>query len=283
MARSIMAGMTDYSHQSFKDLVEDMNYWKTLCADRVIWIDENIEKLEKNNYWKKIPVDFQSDVYYSRKFFNTVVEELTMILNDIEYEVKENHTTRLYNLANVADKENKDIGRSWHGNYEYGWKEYGNSDFRIVEDIYGHTRDLVASLTDLSNIAFRLKDFIGIMKKEESGSKSILNSAQFGDNVTVNVGDYNTITTTNIKVTKGNFEELKKMLKDNGVEESDIDELKTVLENDTPDNEKKSFGAGVSEWIGKMVTKASLNVWKIGIGAAGSLLAQALNQYYGWI
>lgn len=170
MARSIMVGTTDYSHQSFNDLIEDFNYWRTICSERIIWIDENISKLERIDYWKNIPTDFQMDIYFSRKFFNTVKEEISLILKDLESEVKENHITRLFNLANVADKENKDIGRSWYGDYSYSWKEYGNPNFGIVEEIYGRTRDLVTSLTDLSNIGSRLKDFIGIMKKEESKS-----------------------------------------------------------------------------------------------------------------
>mgnify|MGYP000918415828 CR=1 FL=1 len=119
------------------------------------------------------------------------------------------------------------------------------------------------------------------MKKKES--KSILNSAQFGDNVTVNVGDYNTITTTNIKVSNGSIDELRKVLLENGVENEDIDELESILETDTPDTNNKKFGKGVSDWIGKMISKAAQNIWEVGIGAAGSLLAQALNQYYGWI
>lgn len=277
----MMAGMTDYSHQSFEDLVEDLTFWKDMSEERANWIDENISKLESIDYWKKIPMDFQSEIYYSRKFFRTVYSEINSILEDINTEVQANHIKRLLTLASTADKENKDIGKTWHADYNLGWKDYGNDDFDIVEELYGRTRDLVASLTDLANIAVRLKDFKGKMKKKES--KSILNSAQFGDNVTVNVGDYNTITTTNIKVSNGSIDELRKVLLENGVENEDIDELESILETDTPDTNNKKFGKGVSDWIGKMISKAAQNIWEVGIGAAGSLLAQALNQYYGWI
>jgi hypothetical protein len=76
---------------------------------------------------------------------------------------------------------------------------------------------------------------------------------------------------------------LKKLLLDNKVCQKDIDELEKIIETDKPNNESKTFGEGVSNWIGKMVTKAAQNIWSIGIGAAGSLLAQLLNQFYGWI
>lgn len=281
MARSFLAGSTDYSHQSLTDLKEDLNYWKGLCSERIKWIDNQISILESRNYWCKMPNIFQSEIYYSRKFFSTVFEEITLILSDLEFEVRENHITRLNRLANTADKENKDIGQTWHGDYDHYWKDYGNEDFAIVEEIYGRTRDLVASLTDLSNIAFRLKDFIGKMKTEES--KSILNSAKFGDNITLTIGNNNIVTTTNIKIKQWSIEDLEKVLYENKVSKEDIEELKEILKTDKPNFESKTFGDGVSNWVGKMISKSAKNIWNIGIGAAGSLLAEALNQYYGWI
>lgn len=281
MARSMMAGMTDYSHQSFVDLKGDLIYWRELSLERAEWIEENISKLESIDYWKKVPYDFQSEIYYSKKFFTTVVSEIDLITKDIESEVQDNHVRRLISLAETAQKENRDIGQTWHGDYESGWKEYRNENFMVVEELYGRTRDLVASLSDLANIASRLVDFKGKMKKEDS--KSILNSAQFGDNVTVNIGDNNTVTTTNVKVTEGNFDELRKTLEHHKMSNGDIDELEQILEEDIPDSENKSFGRNVSEWMGRMITKAAQNIWNIGVGVAGSLLAQALNLYYGWM
>lgn len=281
MARSYLAGMTDYSHQSFEDLIEDLNYWKESCSERAKWIEESISSLEEIGYWEKIPTNFQSEIYFSKKYFNTVVLEISSITNDFDNEVQKNHVKRLYALAKTADKENKDIGQTWHADTSYGWKDYGNENFDLVEELYGRTRDLVASLTDLSNIATRLNDFTGKMKKKNT--TSILDSAQFGDNVTVTVGHNNTVTTTNVKVSQGNFEELRNTLEKHGVAAIDIDELREILNADKPNLEAKKFGKGVSDWIGKMISKAAQNIWNIGISAAGSLLALALNQYYGWI
>lgn len=281
MARSFLAGMIDYSHQSFEDLIEDLNYWKELCSERAKWIEKSISSLDVIGYWEKIPVDFQSEIYFSKKYFNTVVSEINSIINDFESEVQKNHVKRLYSLAKTADKENKDIGRTWHADTSYDWKDYGNENFDLVEELYGRTRDLVASLTDLSNIATRLNDYTGKMKKKNT--TSILDSAQFGDNVTVIFGHGNIVTTTNVKVSQGNFDDLRNTLEKHGVAAIDIDELREILSTDKPDLEAKKFGKGVSDWIEKMISKAAQNIWNIGIGAAGSLLAQALNQYYGWI
>jgi hypothetical protein len=117
-------------------------------------------------------------------------------------------------------------------------------------------------------------------KKE---TRSFLNSATFGDNATLNIGDNNSITITKTKIKQGDFGDLENLLLKHGVENKDIKELEEIIRSDNPDMERKKFGDGVSKWIVNMLSKASLNIWNIGIGAAGSLLAQALNSYYGWI
>jgi len=41
------------------------------------------------------------------------------------------------------------------------------------------------------------------------------------------------------------------------------------------------LGKRVQEWVGKMVGKAASRVWKVGIAAAGSILAKTLSKYFG--
>ena len=85
---------------------------------------------------------------------------------------------------------------------------------------------------------------------------------------------------TNIK--KGDFKALEKTLTDNGVEKSDVTELQTIIDADTPDQNNKEFGPKVKEWVKKMFGKATDTTWKVGIGVAGKLLADSIQQYYGW-
>lgn len=282
MTRSLFAGMTEYSHQSFEDLIEDLNYWKNSCLEKEKWIDENISRLESSNYWEKVPFNVKAEIYYSKKYFKTVISEIESIVEDLKQEVQNNHVNRLISLANTASRENKEMGYTWHSENIEAWKDYENENYKIVENLYSRTRDLITSLTDLSNIGTRLEDFIG-KKTKNNNENLILNAAKFGDNATINVGNNNVITTQNIKVNKGNFEELSDTLIKSGVDIIDIENLKRIIEKDEPNIEERKFGAGVSDWIGQMISKAAQNIWEIGIGAAGSLLAQALNQYYGWI
>lgn len=83
-----------------------------------------------------------------------------------------------------------------------------------------------------------------------------------------------------ISVQTGNFESLRSHLADHGVDAADIDELRAATDAE-PDATDGKFGPKVTNWIGKMVGKAADGSWSIGIGAAGSLLAEALKRFYG--
>jgi len=81
---------------------------------------------------------------------------------------------------------------------------------------------------------------------------------------------------------QNNFETLKTLLCDNGIQEEDITDLFEALENDDKPETKDKLGPKVSSWIAKMMQKAADGSWGVGIGAAGSLLAQAISKYYGF-
>jgi hypothetical protein len=123
--------------------------------------------------------------------------------------------------------------------------------------------------------------------KEAAGkfdASNLFNNAIFGDNVTILLGSDNT---QNIKnsIVKYDFDSLAKTLKDNGVEDNDITLLKAAIENDSDFfiTGKDQFGPSVKSWMQSMVSKAIDASWQIELGVAGSLLATALNNYYGLV
>lgn len=78
-----------------------------------------------------------------------------------------------------------------------------------------------------------------------------------------------------------NWESLENALKEKGIKQEDIDELKEAIESDPIPESSSKFGPLVSGWIGKMVGKAAKGLWDIGVSTAGSLLATAICKYYG--
>ena len=109
---------------------------------------------------------------------------------------------------------------------------------------------------------------------------SLFHSSVFGNNTTIIVGDNNIQKVSNIM--KGDILSLKDFLKEKGMDDKDLNELSTVLENDHPNHIKKEFGPKLRDWISSMLNKALDGSWSIGIGAAGNILAEGIKQYYGW-
>lgn len=160
MAKGLLGGMTDYNHQSFIDILNDLGAERKSTISFRDAIQVNIDKLKTNSYWgNNVPFDFKNIVAYALRHYNTTISEFEDIIKDLKIEVKEHHIKRLNKIAKVAQEINIDIGKIWHQQYHN--KDYGNPDFTIVESIYGYTRDMAVNLLDTSNIAERLNDYIG--------------------------------------------------------------------------------------------------------------------------
>lgn len=160
MSRGLLAGLTDYSHQSLMDVINDLEAETHHLRESVDEIERNIEKLKSEGYWEsKVPHSFKSSIAYAIKHYNTSREEIVSILDEISTQIQEHHCRRLMRIAEVADKINRDLGIDWHQHYVD--KDYGDPNFNIVEKIYSTTRGLAADLLDVSNMVGRLEDFIG--------------------------------------------------------------------------------------------------------------------------
>lgn len=281
MAKGIMGGVTDYSYQSFDDLVTDIEKEIDNILEFKRIIEANLTVLVTNGYWKTfVPFDFKTIVSNCLHFFKTVITELSDISNEIRIEVQEHHCVRLSSLAKVADERNIQFGKIWHEKYLN--KEYGNENFDLVENIYQDTRDAVVNLIDLHNIASRLKDFIGRKNVRLEQNKNVVDFSNntFGDNATIIVGNGNQI--SNRVGIENSFEDLAVILKELRVPNGDINELKSIIDSDLPNNEGKKFGGKVKEWISRMCDKSSAKIWDIGVDVAGDLLTNAIKKYYDW-
>ena len=88
--------------------------------------------------------------------------------------------------------------------------------------------------------------------------------------------------TGTVNIQQGDFLTLKTFLKENGVAEQDIRDLKTAIDGDGHlEPTSKAFGKSVSSWIGKMVAKSAEGVWKVGTDVASKLLVEGIKAHYG--
>jgi excinuclease UvrABC helicase subunit UvrB len=146
MAKGLVGGMTDYSHQSFNDIISDLESEKENTIAFIKMIEEGIEKANENKYWdNKVPYDFKSIVAYSLKHYRTTVTELCEIVEEIKNEVQEHHFRRLQRISKVANEINSEIGQVWNRKYDDKIKDYGEKKFLQVEQVYSDTRDMAVN------------------------------------------------------------------------------------------------------------------------------------------
>ncbi len=174
------------------------------------------------------------------------------------------------------------LGKGLDSSYEISSAQCDISNMHITQ-IITNIRSRV--LTALLNLKSKIGNKSSIGEQEIANQKSdisqLLNSAVFGDNTTIIVGHQNSQSVSNKNI-RGDCDALASALKEAGIEKDEIQNLNQILSNDTPDNSKKEFGPGVNSWIKKMLAKAIDGAWQVKIEAAGALLANAIQAYYGW-
>jgi hypothetical protein len=84
-----------------------------------------------------------------------------------------------------------------------------------------------------------------------------------------------------LNVSRNDFASLERALRASGVPDQDIGDLQEAVRSDGQIKKGGSFGPRVSSWIAAMIKKAADGSWRIGLGAAGNLLAQVISKYYG--
>ena len=161
--RGLMAGGTDYSHQSLTDIHGDLT---ELAASFCEWSGEltrYVKELEAAGRWGEVPFDFRAQVAKALKLLDTACAEMKDIGRGILHEVQSHHTTRLHQLSKSADEVNRGIGQVWNADYMERWKEdhRGEDWFPTLERLYSEGRDSVATLLDLDGMSVRLAQFTG--------------------------------------------------------------------------------------------------------------------------
>ncbi len=165
MTKGLLGGMTNYSHQSFSAILDDLERERKNTQHLKKNIENNIDILTDNCYWtKNVPIDFRSIINFALTHYTTAIDEFHNLIKDIKKDVKENHINRLTTIAETSHEINERIGKIWLEDYID--KEYGNVNFERVETIYENARDLAVNLLDIQNSANKLKGFVGYKSKK---------------------------------------------------------------------------------------------------------------------
>lgn len=152
---------------------------------------------------------------------------------------------------------------------------------QVVNEVRTRLLDFVLELSEkipgglsLSEIKEKAKDI---------DVSAMFKNSVFGHNTTIIVGDNNVQNVKN-RVIESDFESLGKFLEESKIAKADIDSLREAIEADKDAAElaEKKFGPNVSKWFARMIDKAASAAWDMNVGVASSLIATALNSFYGW-
>lgn len=180
------------------------------------------------------------------------------------------------------------------GLIEQNWRKMGNPYLQLVNCkrwIAGNVVEGILACVRNNLLDFMLKidsEFGNITEIEELKTKKEAIATIMNQTIINNTGDGNVLNTgekvnisANINITKGSKDELFKRLQEGGVKEEDIAELVEIIDEEEPNFVNNTFGQKVNTWTQKMLGKALDGSWNIGIGAAGSLVAEVVKAYYG--
>ena len=126
-------------------------------------------------------------------------------------------------------------------------------------------------------------------EKNEAQSVTYHNTINNNGNGFTVLGDVNndksvvggTVSNVQLQNITGDFSVLERQLKDHGIDDADIQELKQVVEQIPKPTSKEEIEKGFGAWIGKITGKAFTGAIKIAGAAAPALLTNYICHHYG--
>ncbi len=102
---------------------------------------------------------------------------------------------------------------------------------------------------------------------------NVNNAGSIGAGNTGDISQQNTITA-------GDFNSLAKQLKEYGIDDENIAELKQAIEESPVPTSADNFGDKIGSWVGGAIGRAYSGTLKIAASAAPALLTNAICHYY---
>jgi len=249
MVQGLIGGMTNYNNQSLNDIVGDINDWIGYSLETKNFLEDNMEFLKKNDYWNNIPFNFQMTLYSSIRCQNTFISDMQLVLKAIDT----NHLTKrevelIKNIGNIAIEYNREYGQTYKEDSR--WKNYGDENFRVAEQLYAKGRDYFVTMQDASNLSARLNNYINTIPPIVNQSiHQTVNGA--GNIVTgVNNGSIEQVQINNSQFASeinSVLEQLKKL--------EDIDPIHKLYIEDVLNESKEAVEKGDQEAQSKTKTK----------------------------
>ena len=265
------------------------------------WVNNELSGYNNGNlpdYRREIPNELKGNfINGNMKFTNTQIPTVGLDKN-FEKKLRSNDFSEsISSLESLVSKEESStlsgaIRAELASIIEDNWQSMGNPYLQLISVYKSISKSSVIEI--ITNVRNKLLDFMleldgkygdlaeikDLKMKKEEISSIVNNTIINGDGNVFNTGKNSKITNaTNIN--KANKEDLVNHLKDIGLNEEDTSEIVNIIDSENPDFKNEKFGVKVNTWIAKMIGKTIDGSWNVGIGAAGTLLAEAIKKYYG--
>ena len=208
MAQSFIAGATNYSEQSIKDIKTDIESWISYSRRIKALFEGTIAELKEKNYWNgKVSVDFQAFCYSVPQICDTFCSDFEIILAAINADrITSREITLMTNIYRVSAENEEYSWKSFKGKDScYRWHDYGNPLFEKVERLYGDGRDFFVTLKDVSNAVARMEDYMKEDMTVVDNSVHNDNSITIGDKAKIKKSIIGNNNTTEVPEQKASF------------------------------------------------------------------------------
>lgn len=179
VAQSFIAGTTNYSEQSIKEIRSDILYWIEYAEKIKELFLETITNSKRSKYWYKVAFDFAAFCESVPMICDTFCEDFKIIVDAIDNDnITKREITLMRNIYKCTIQNEEFSWKTYKGHENGYWHDYGNPEFDEIENLYGKGRDFFITLKDVGNAVSRMEDY---MKEEIKTTYVEDNSIHIGD------------------------------------------------------------------------------------------------------
>lgn len=142
--------------------------------------------------------------------------------------------------------------------------------------------DFVMKIADEFGYNIKIETFKNELDNNNKTINNYMNTTinNDGDGNLINNGSNNTID-NQVTINKGDITKLKEELSKLGIEDADIEEISTIILEESPNIEEKKLGTKANGWISNVINKSLNGIGKISTSVSANLLATMLKGYIG--
>mgnify|MGYP001221516710 CR=1 FL=1 len=109
----------------------------------------------------------------------------------------------------------------------------------------------------------------------------VFNTYISGNIQNVATGSHHFKQISDTSISQNDFTSLYDFLKAQGIPHDDLFDLEKAIHDDAKENNKKTMGQHVHNWLNTMIEKTKSGSWNIATSVASTLLGKALSKYFG--